>query len=586
VLIKYLLLDKIVLSLFQAVARQHKFIDTSASTIKQNQEPGYNYNNKVASKNRFINLFNSQFVPKPYHSSVNFSFASIQTKLKVSQPGDIYEQEADRIAHKALSIKPIAQTSTILDNIDEKINCKCSGCKGEGKNEETTKISRRENPPVNSSTKFDIPNGSAIEIDNTLSQSGSPLDSSTREFMESRFGYDFDDVKIHSDVQSSELADSINALACTIGENIMFGYGQYAPNSTDGQKLLAHELTHVVQQRALSSNIQNNLPSRYLDHSTESIINSNVQNIINYNQLPIMPIQAWESSHIIFRNGVDEYPATVPRIISITDDVVTVININGVPERVSKAEFALAWYPGNAGNPSVLRANEAYKRAWQEITGQHQLDISFELASAATLQHVSTDLPTLSEGEMHVLAWLRKYKLDIEAAENSSCVDRRAIAGAIAWEALENVKKFSLRAAGPGKVHYKTIFTGTTTAEQVEKAGYIAQRTDEVRKEILSKPEGAITYIAAIMRADADAIAVAGYDIYRDPAMLANFYNAWTLQEIKVHAQRLIENRKVNEPLIPLTIGNKMGYWVRDHLRYLESGVGKPSYLKPECKLK
>lgn len=75
-----------------------------------------------------------------------------------------------------------------------------------------------------------------------------PLDGNTRSSMESRFNYDFSDVKIHDDHSSAEKADSINALAFTSGNNIFFNEGQYDTSSDSGKKLLAHELTHVVQQ--------------------------------------------------------------------------------------------------------------------------------------------------------------------------------------------------------------------------------------------------------------------------------------------------------------------------------------------------
>jgi Domain of unknown function (DUF4157) len=75
-----------------------------------------------------------------------------------------------------------------------------------------------------------------------------PLDIETRAAMETRFGRDFSHVKIHSDTRSAESARAINALAYTLGRHIVFGRGQYAPETRVGQRLIAHELTHVVQQ--------------------------------------------------------------------------------------------------------------------------------------------------------------------------------------------------------------------------------------------------------------------------------------------------------------------------------------------------
>jgi Domain of unknown function (DUF4157) len=92
-------------------------------------------------------------------------------------------------------------------------------------------------------------------VHQVLNTPGRPLDGSTRSFMEQRFGHDFSGVRIHTDERAAESAQSVNALAYTVGHDIVFGAGQYAPTLPAGQKLLAHELTHVVQQgaRPLSS---------------------------------------------------------------------------------------------------------------------------------------------------------------------------------------------------------------------------------------------------------------------------------------------------------------------------------------------
>src|SRR2546430_12419789 len=79
---------------------------------------------------------------------------------------------------------------------------------------------------------------------------GSPLDRDTRGFMESRLGADFSDVRVHTDAKASESARSVQAHAYTVGSDVVFQSGQYTPESDSGKKMLAHELTHVVQQRS------------------------------------------------------------------------------------------------------------------------------------------------------------------------------------------------------------------------------------------------------------------------------------------------------------------------------------------------
>src|SRR5258707_2748065 len=85
-------------------------------------------------------------------------------------------------------------------------------------------------------------------VHDVLNSPGQSLDIGTRTFMESRFGYDFSRVRVHTDEQAERSAHSVNALAYTVGRDVVFGTGQYTPETMSGKKLIAHELTHVVQQ--------------------------------------------------------------------------------------------------------------------------------------------------------------------------------------------------------------------------------------------------------------------------------------------------------------------------------------------------
>jgi hypothetical protein len=86
-------------------------------------------------------------------------------------------------------------------------------------------------------------------INDILQRAGEPLEQETRSLMESRFGQDFSGVRVHADSQAGESARAIDASAYTVGSDVVFGSGHYQPKTGDGRKLLAHELTHVVQQR-------------------------------------------------------------------------------------------------------------------------------------------------------------------------------------------------------------------------------------------------------------------------------------------------------------------------------------------------
>ena len=86
-------------------------------------------------------------------------------------------------------------------------------------------------------------------VDDVLRTSGRPLDAATRAFMEPRLGHDFSGVRVHTDSKAAESARAVGALAYTVGQQIVFGSGRYAPGSGSGRHLLAHELAHTVQQR-------------------------------------------------------------------------------------------------------------------------------------------------------------------------------------------------------------------------------------------------------------------------------------------------------------------------------------------------
>jgi Domain of unknown function (DUF4157) len=93
-------------------------------------------------------------------------------------------------------------------------------------------------------------------VSEALQSTGQPLDASTQEFMESRFDHDFSRVRVHTDAKAAQSAHEVGALAYTVGSNIAFAAGQYAPQTRGGKRLLAHELTHVTQQHVQGKRFQ------------------------------------------------------------------------------------------------------------------------------------------------------------------------------------------------------------------------------------------------------------------------------------------------------------------------------------------
>lgn len=145
-----------------------------------------------------------------------------QTKLSVSQPGDLHEQEAERVSDQVMRMD---EASKPLDHGAE---------------------------------SAETANQSPALLPEQMAQlsglsGGQPLDTATREFMEPRFGHDFSRVTVHTDSQAAAAAIGIGARAYTLKNQIAFAPGQFVPQTAEGKRLIAHELTHVVQQQTAGS---------------------------------------------------------------------------------------------------------------------------------------------------------------------------------------------------------------------------------------------------------------------------------------------------------------------------------------------
>lgn len=147
--------------------------------------------------------------------------------IAVSDPSDRHEREADRIADEVMSGAASAKAA-----------CGCHGGAGP---------SRIQAKSVSVSASVgQVP---ATVVDAALGSPGQALPAATREHMESRFGHDFRDVRIHDNSAAAESSRALRARAYTAGSSIVFGAGQYQPSSPSGQRLIAHELAHMIQQR-------------------------------------------------------------------------------------------------------------------------------------------------------------------------------------------------------------------------------------------------------------------------------------------------------------------------------------------------
>ncbi|MFA5253212.1 MAG: DUF4157 domain-containing protein [Methanoregula sp.] len=160
---------------------------------------------------------------------------AIQASLRIGQPNDIYEQEADRVAHDIMRMPKHG------------VQRQCSpGSECPLKEKEEKPIQTK---PAGSFSKIEsLPDSFVSGLG-----SGQLLDPASRAYFEPRFGADFKDVHVLTGSGAEESAQEIGARAYTFGRNIVFGKNQFAPGSADGRQLLAHELTHVIQQSSGNS---------------------------------------------------------------------------------------------------------------------------------------------------------------------------------------------------------------------------------------------------------------------------------------------------------------------------------------------
>lgn len=176
---------------------------------------------------------------------------TIQPKLTVGQPGDTYEREADRVADKIIRMpEPSIQRQSEKED-EEKVQLKPLS-------EQITPLVQRQpdEEEEDDTLQAKEQSGKTSEVTprissqiNSFHHGGHPLPRSLLNYFEPRFGVDFSGVRIHTGGQANEAVRAVKARAFTMNKDVVFGNGQFAPNTTAGKRLLAHELTHTIQQR-------------------------------------------------------------------------------------------------------------------------------------------------------------------------------------------------------------------------------------------------------------------------------------------------------------------------------------------------
>ena len=161
---------------------------------------------------------------------------TVQAKLEVGAPNDKYEREADAKADEVVGMRDVRASTTASV---ESVQRKCASCEADEEEVRRTPSPAAQTPTVG----HDV----TAEIQSARGR-GTPLDASTRAFMETRFQNDFSNVRLHTDTRATDLSRSLQARAFSVGNDVFFNEGQFQPRSREGKRLLAHELTHTIQQ--------------------------------------------------------------------------------------------------------------------------------------------------------------------------------------------------------------------------------------------------------------------------------------------------------------------------------------------------
>ncbi|MEH2179309.1 eCIS core domain-containing protein [Nostoc sp.] len=232
------------------ISRQKK--TTTGFSIPSLKHPirGFGLESSVISRQAVPEV---QPINKPVtHDISRIPLRSPQAKLSISQPGDIYEQEADSVAQQVMQTmaQPVNPQSIQREALpeEEELQMKpldISTLQREALPEDEEELQMK------SMVQRQAGMVAALDLEASINQArggGVAMADNIRQPMEQAFGADFSRVKVHTDGQSDQLNRSIAARAFTMGQDVFFGQGEYNPGSRGGQELLAHELTHVVQQ--------------------------------------------------------------------------------------------------------------------------------------------------------------------------------------------------------------------------------------------------------------------------------------------------------------------------------------------------
>jgi uncharacterized protein DUF4157 len=222
-------------------------------------------------------------------------------------------------------------------------------------------------------------------VQDVLSSPGQALDSETRAFMEPRFGHDFSGVRVHTDERAAESARAVNALAYTVGQDVAFDKGRYSPDTVEGKRLLAHELTHVVQQNEAKSaglgDLRMGVPGDASEREADTLAAQSIQSSasgLEGSEVRNKPLQTTISASIQQLQGF--WPFSGQQCSNLDDAVRQWITPKYFEAIINEFSSALTDAP-----PTIT-----HLKLWKIISNDDQLDmdIFFRRPGSTEEQHV------------------------------------------------------------------------------------------------------------------------------------------------------------------------------------------------------
>jgi len=311
----------------------------------------------------------------------------LQTKLTVNTPGDKYEQEADHLAERV--------TSMPEPELRLQPACSCGGSCPKCQIERAhTAHERLQTQRVRSSDVGQV----AIPpvVHESLQSPGQPLDPGTRAFMEPRFGRDFSGVRIHADAKATESARALDARAYTAAHHVVFDTAHYSPGTYAGNKLLAHELTHVLQQESVGPCVMRQAKS---GESTEPIRQGLPEPVLRYLDKPTFFGGNPSITATIRVNGIDvEFQDGGKLYI---DRPITPLDTTLIRQKLEKVEASLKWYIRILG-PSLATKGKVSALAESELADR--LFIIKRLTEGKKLKDILSELTSLDIANFQFIA--------------------------------------------------------------------------------------------------------------------------------------------------------------------------------------